>query len=31
MRALSQIPEAGVFVFFPPAVMELGNSSGFDF
>ncbi|MDR2605056.1 MAG: efflux RND transporter permease subunit [Desulfovibrio sp.] len=31
MRALSQIPEAGIFVFFPPAVMELGNSSGFDF
>ncbi|MDR1946776.1 MAG: efflux RND transporter permease subunit [Desulfovibrio sp.] len=31
MRALSRIPEANIFVSFPPAVMELGSSSGFDF
>jgi HAE1 family hydrophobic/amphiphilic exporter-1 len=31
MGALSQIIEARVFVFSPPAVVELGNASGFDF
>ena len=31
MGVLSQIPEANVFAFAPPAVMELGNANGFDF
>jgi len=31
MGAFSQIKEAMVFVFSPPAVMELGNATGFDF
>jgi HAE1 family hydrophobic/amphiphilic exporter-1 len=31
MRAFSQIKEAMVFAFPPPAVVELGNASGFDF
>jgi len=31
MHALSQIREGLVFAFAPPAVMELGNASGFDF
>ncbi len=31
MRAFSQIKGAMVFVFPPPAVMELGNATGFDF
>jgi multidrug efflux pump len=31
MMALSQIKEAFVFPFAPPAVMEMGNASGFDF
>ncbi|PZP55657.1 MAG: hydrophobe/amphiphile efflux-1 family RND transporter, partial [Micavibrio aeruginosavorus] len=31
MGALSQIKDAMVFAFFPPAVIELGNASGFDF
>lgn len=30
-EAFSQIRDAMVFVFVPPAVMELGNASGFDF
>jgi multidrug efflux pump len=30
MGAFSQIRDAMVFAFAPPAVMELGNSSGFD-
>jgi multidrug efflux pump len=30
MGAFSQIREAMVFAFAPPAVMELGNASGFD-
>ena len=30
MGALSQMKEAMVFTFAPPAVMELGNASGFD-
>jgi multidrug efflux pump len=28
---LSQIQEAGIFTFAPPAVMEMGDASGFDF
>ena len=31
MRSFSQIKEAMVFAFPPPAVMELGNATGFDF
>jgi hydrophobe/amphiphile efflux-1 (HAE1) family protein len=31
MRAFSQIPNAMVFVFPPPAVTELGNAQGIDF
>jgi len=31
MRAFSQIPNARVFAFPPPAVIELGNAMGFDF
>ncbi|TDR82965.1 efflux RND transporter permease subunit [Paludibacterium purpuratum] len=31
MAAFSQIREAMVFAFAPPAVMELGNATGFDF
>jgi multidrug efflux pump len=31
MMAFSQIKNAMVFAFTPPAVMELGNASGFDF
>ena len=31
MGAFSQIKEAMVFAFPPPAVVELGNASGFDF
>jgi multidrug efflux pump len=31
MRFLSQIQEAQIFVFAPPAVMELGSATGFDF
>ena len=31
MRVFSQIQEAQVFVFTPPAVMELGQATGFDF
>ena len=31
MAVFSQYPEANVFCFTPPAVVELGNSSGFDF
>lgn len=31
MGSLSQIKDAMVFAFFPPAVIELGNASGFDF
>jgi multidrug efflux pump len=31
MGAFSQIKEAMVFAFAPPAVMELGNATGFDF
>jgi len=31
MGALSQIKDAMVFAFVPPAVMELGNANGFDF
>jgi multidrug efflux pump len=31
MRYFAGIKEAQVFAFAPPAVMELGNSSGFDF
>ncbi|BBP44010.1 efflux RND transporter permease subunit [Thiosulfativibrio zosterae] len=30
MQAFSQINEAMVFAFAPPAVMELGNAAGFD-
>ena len=30
MGALSTVKDAMIFAFFPPAVMELGNSSGFD-
>ncbi len=31
MGALSSIKDAMVFAFYPPAVIELGNASGFDF
>jgi len=31
MGRLSQLKDANVFAFAPPAVMELGNASGFDF
>ncbi|MBW1816995.1 MAG: efflux RND transporter permease subunit, partial [Deltaproteobacteria bacterium] len=31
MRAFSQIKDAMVFAFAPPAVIELGNATGFDF
>jgi hydrophobe/amphiphile efflux-1 (HAE1) family protein len=31
MRSFSQIREAMVFAFPPPAVIELGNATGFDF
>jgi multidrug efflux pump len=31
MRAFSQIKEAMIYAFVPPAVIELGNASGFDF
>ena len=31
MGSLSQIKDAMVFAFFPPAVIELCNASGFDF
>ncbi len=31
MRKFSSIPEANVYAFTPPAVMELGNATGFDF
>ena len=31
MRAFSQIRNAMVFAFTPPAVIELGNAKGFDF
>ncbi len=31
MRAFSQIRNAKVYAFTPPAVIELGNSKGFDF
>jgi HAE1 family hydrophobic/amphiphilic exporter-1 len=31
MQAFSQIKEAMVFAFPPPAVLELGNATGFDF
>ncbi|MCP3176145.1 efflux RND transporter permease subunit [Desulfuromonas sp. KJ2020] len=31
MGAFSQIKDAMVFAFVPPAVMELGNANGFDF
>jgi HAE1 family hydrophobic/amphiphilic exporter-1 len=31
MQAFSQIPNAAVFVFPPPAVTELGNAKGIDF
>ena len=27
----SRMPEARIYTFFPPAVMELGNATGFDF
>ena len=30
MGALSSVKDAMIFAFFPPAVMELGNASGFD-
>jgi multidrug efflux pump len=30
MKAFSQIKSANVYAFLPPAVMELGNASGFD-
>lgn len=30
MGALSTIKDASVFAFYPPAVIELGNASGFD-
>ena len=30
MAALSSIKDASIFAFFPPAVTELGNASGFD-
>lgn len=31
MGGLSQIKDAMAFAFFPPAIRELGNASGFDF
>ncbi len=31
MARFSQIPEGRVFAFAPPAVLELGNATGFDF
>lgn len=31
MGALSQIKDASIFAFYPPAIRELGNASGFDF
>jgi len=31
MGALSQVKDAMIFAFAPPAVIELGNASGFDF
>jgi len=31
MAALSSVKDAMIFAFYPPAVMELGNASGFDF
>lgn len=31
MAKFSRIPEANVFAFAPPAVIELGNATGFDF
>ncbi|NTW57046.1 MAG: efflux RND transporter permease subunit [Chlorobiaceae bacterium] len=31
MGALSSVKDAMIFAFYPPAVMELGNASGFDF
>lgn len=31
MGALSQVKDALIFTFTPPAVMELGNATGFDF
>lgn len=31
MGALSQVKDALIFTFAPPAVMELGNATGFDF
>jgi hydrophobe/amphiphile efflux-1 (HAE1) family protein len=30
MMAFTKIPEAQVFAFAPPAIMELGNATGFD-
>ncbi|KLV07230.1 multidrug transporter [Photobacterium aquae] len=30
MMAFTQIPEALIFAFAPPAIMELGNATGFD-
>jgi HAE1 family hydrophobic/amphiphilic exporter-1/multidrug efflux pump len=30
MKALSSIKDASIFAFFPPAVTELGNASGFE-
>ena len=30
-QALADIPDANIFVFIPPPVMELGNATGFDF
>ena len=31
MGAFAQISDAMVFAFVPPAVLELGNATGFDF
>lgn len=31
MGALSAVKDAMIFAFYPPAVIELGNASGFDF
>jgi len=31
MATLSSVKDAMIFAFYPPAVMELGNASGFDF
>jgi HAE1 family hydrophobic/amphiphilic exporter-1/multidrug efflux pump len=31
MGALSTVKDAMIFAFYPPAVIELGNASGFDF